>query len=95
MVQSAGGAAGAWCWIVRKSGWGAGTTGTTTACSWCGVQVTANFAGQICGDRLRQRRDREHAYSLALTGTNVASGLFVREMCGPTAGDLDGVGQGA
>ena len=34
-------------------------------------------------------------YSLVLTGSNVASGLFALDAADTTAGDLDGIGQGA
>ena len=34
-------------------------------------------------------------YSLVLTGTNVASGLFALDAADTAAGDLDGIGQGA
>ena len=34
-------------------------------------------------------------YSLVLTGSNVASGLFALDAADTTAGDVDGIGQGA
>ena len=52
--------------------------------------------GQLCGgDGLWRRRCWQRAYSLVLTGSNVASGLFALDAADTDAGDGDGIGQGA
>ena len=52
--------------------------------------------GQLCGgDDFGSDGAGSATYSLVLTGSNVASGLFALDAADTTAGDGDGIGQGA
>ena len=58
--------------------------------------VTVNLAGNFAAvTDFGSDGPGSATYSLVLTGTNVASGLFALDAADTTAGDLDGIGQGA
>ena len=58
--------------------------------------VTVNFAGNFAAvTDFGSDGPGSATYSLVLTGSNVASGLFALDAADTTAGDLDGIGQGA
>ncbi|MGH6710170.1 MAG: DUF5801 repeats-in-toxin domain-containing protein, partial [Bradyrhizobium sp.] len=57
--------------------------------------VTANFADNFTGGSYGADGAGTTAFTLKLTGSNVASGLFALDAADKTAGDGDGIGQGA
>ena len=58
--------------------------------------VTVNLAGNFAAATdFGSDGPGSATYSLVLTGSNVASGLFALDAADTTAGDLDGIGQGA
>ncbi len=56
---------------------------------------TANFSANFAAVAFGSDGPGSATYSLVLTGSNVASGLFALEAADTTAGDGDGIGQGA
>ena len=60
------------------------------------VSATANFAGNFAAVPTSAATVPGSAtYSLVLTGSNVASGLFALDAADTSVGDGDGIGQGA
>ena len=58
--------------------------------------VTVNLAGNFAAvTDFGSDGPGSATYSLVLTGSNVASGLFALDAADTTAADLDGIGQGA
>ncbi len=56
--------------------------------------VTANFSDNFTGGSLGTDGAGSTVYTLKLTGSNVASGLFALDATDTTTGDGDGIGQG-
>ncbi|WP_456849877.1 DUF5801 repeats-in-toxin domain-containing protein [Bradyrhizobium sp. USDA 4504] len=59
------------------------------------VSVTANFSDNFTGGSYGSDGAGSTTYTLKLTGSNVASGLYALDATDKTAGDGDGIGQGA
>ncbi|TKV83638.1 hypothetical protein FDV58_00040 [Bradyrhizobium elkanii] len=59
------------------------------------VSVTANFSDNFTGGSYGSDGAGSTTYTLKLTGSNVASGLYALDPTDKTAGDGDGIGQGA
>ncbi len=59
------------------------------------VSATADFSVNFAAPDFGADGAGSAAYSLVLTGSNVASGLFALDAADTTAGDGDGIGQGA
>src|SRR6185436_16197947 len=57
--------------------------------------VTANFSDNFVAPDYGSDGAGSTSYSLVLTGSNVNSGLYALDNTDTTAGDLDGIGQGA
>src|SRR5207248_5926504 len=56
--------------------------------------VTANFSDNFTGGSLGTDGAGSTVYTLKLTGSNVASGLYALDPADTTTGDGDGIGQG-
>ena len=56
--------------------------------------MTANFADNFTGGSFGTDGPGHTSYSLTLTGSNVASGLFALDTTDTSTGDGDGIGQG-
>ncbi|MGY2987420.1 DUF5801 repeats-in-toxin domain-containing protein [Bradyrhizobium sp. USDA 4508] len=59
------------------------------------VSVTANFSDNFTGGSYGSDGAGSTTYTLKLTGSNVASGLYALDATDKTAGDGDAIGQGA
>ena len=59
------------------------------------VSATGNFSVNFAAANFGTDGAGSATYSLVLTGSNVASGLFALDAADTTAGDGDGIGQGA
>ena len=59
------------------------------------VSATGNFSVNFSAANFGTDGAGSATYSLVLTGSNVASGLFALDAADTTAGDGDGIGQGA
>ena len=58
------------------------------------MTVTANFSDNFTGGSFGTDGAGSTVYTLKLTGSNVASGLFALDATDTTTGDGDGIGQG-
>ncbi|WP_244482407.1 DUF5801 repeats-in-toxin domain-containing protein, partial [Bradyrhizobium pachyrhizi] len=59
------------------------------------ASVTADFSNGFAGGSYGSDGPGNSAYTLKLTGANVASGLYALDATDTTTGDGDGIGQGA
>ena len=59
------------------------------------VSATGNFSGNFAAANFGTDGAGSARYALVLTGSNVASGLFALDPADTSAGDGDGIGQGA
>ena len=68
--------------------------GSGSATASC-VSTHGNFSVNFSAANFGTDGASSATYSLVLTGSNVASGLFALDAADTTAGDGDGIGQGA